>query len=47
MKFSQGGYEYPGPDTPHEDLNARQILYEFWARWDLVNSELKELLGAG
>ena len=42
MKFShsavlQGSYEYPGPDTPHEDLNARQILYEFWARWDLVN----------
>ena len=29
----QGPYEYPGPGTPPSQLNIRQILYEYWARW--------------
>ena len=29
----QGPFEYPGPDVPHTELNNRQILHQFWARW--------------
>ena len=29
----QGGFEWPGDDTPSQELNSRQILFEFWARW--------------
>ena len=29
----QGPFEYPGPGTPPSQLNIRQILYEYWARW--------------
>ena len=28
-----GSYTYPGSRVSHDQLNARQILYEFWARW--------------
>ena len=28
-----GPYEYPGSGAPTSQLNTRQILYQFWARW--------------
>merc|ERR550532_2881407 len=28
-----GPFEHPGPGTPPSQLNTRQILYEYWARW--------------
>jgi len=28
-----GPFEYPGPGTPSSQLNYRQILYHYWARW--------------
>ncbi len=34
----QGAFELPATSVPASDLNARQILYEYWAR--LVNSVL-------
>ena len=33
FQIFQGPYEYPGPGTPPSQLNIRQILYEYWARW--------------
>ena len=29
----QGSFEWPGDDVPTTELNSRQILFEFWARW--------------
>ena len=29
----QGTHVYPKEPKAHSELNARQILYEFWARW--------------
>ncbi len=34
----QGAFELPATSVPASDLNARQILYEYWAR--LVKSVL-------
>jgi len=28
-----GDYRWPGDVTPHNLLNARQVLWHFWARW--------------
>jgi len=28
-----GPFEYPGDDVPDNELNNRQILHHFWARW--------------
>ena len=29
----QGSFEWPGNEVPHSELNTRQILFEYWARW--------------
>ena len=29
----QGGFEWPEDDLPSQELNTRQILFRFWARW--------------
>ena len=29
----QGSFEWPGNEVPHSELNTRQILVEYWARW--------------
>ena len=31
--FFQGPFEHPGTGTPPSQLNVRQILYHYWARW--------------
>jgi len=28
-----GSFEWPGDDVPKTELNSRQILFEYWARW--------------
>ena len=31
--FVKGNFEWPGEEVDHSELNTRQILYEYWARW--------------
>lgn len=33
MGFFKGPYEKPDHGINPEDMNPRQVLYEFWARW--------------
>ena len=29
----QGNFDWPGEETEQTELNTRQILFEYWAKW--------------